>query len=302
MEKKHISLKPFYTIQSKKVLQTHKTKNYKSPYPIDKRLRISFTYGSNKQLGIFMAKKDIKKQSMPLFYKNPQPLVADKHKNLTVKENVGFLFAKDTNSIPVSINEFSLLSKFYPLVFVDTEDGGLALAITGFRENENVFVNSDGKWAEGYPQPAYVHRYPFIFFEDTPSSKLILCIDMDSDFISEKKGIALFKDKEPTELTQNAMQACADYHKFLMGTQAFVKALKEEDLLMPYRLEIKMGDEAINLAGFSIVDEKKFGQLPASKLETWHKNGWLFFVHAHLISISNISRIAQLTENPLEAV
>ena len=52
------------------------------------------------------------------------------------------------------------------------------------------------------------------FFEDAPSNKLILCIDMDSDFISEKEGIALFKDGNPTELAQNAMQACADYHKF----------------------------------------------------------------------------------------
>lgn len=277
-----------------------KSDHYSSP--IDKSQRISFTYDRNNRVGIFMANKDTTKQNMPLFYKDPQPLVAEKHKNLAVKENIGFLFAKDTNSIPVAINEFASLSKFYPLVFVDTEDGGLSLAITGFREHENVFVNSDGKWVEGVPQPAYVHRYPFIFFEDAPSNKLILCIDMDSDFISEKEGIALFKDGNPTELAQNAMQACADYHKFLLGTQAFIKALKEEDLLMPYRLEMKMGDEEINLAGFSIVDEKKFGQLPADKLETWHKNGWLFFVHAHLISVSNISRIAQLTEKVKEAV
>ncbi len=43
------------------------------------------------------------------------------------------------------------------------------------------------------------------------------------------------------------------------------------------------------VAGFQVVDPKRFAELPEEKVITWHRNGWLGLVHFHLASLERFA-------------
>lgn len=234
-------------------------------------------------------------QILPLFYKNPQPLTVEQHGKLGVTPINEFKFAKKANSIPLVTAEYTIASKYYPIVFLK---GAVqtSLIITGFRDSENVFVDATGEWLQDTYIPGYVNRYPFIFLEDETNDQLILCVDVDAEAVQVNGSHPLFEGDNPTEFAQNALKTCTDYQGYLNATRDFVKALTEQDLLVENQAEFtNTGGQLLRLTGFSVIDEDKFKALPDDVILDWHKKGWLYLIHAHFISMSNWARVAQLT-------
>ena len=87
-----------------------------------------------------------------------------------------YLFAAKTNSVPLASTEFELGCRNYPIVF-SSQVPSLPIAILGFGHEENLFVESDGRWMAGTYIPAYVRKFPFIFSENTEEDVFTLCID-----------------------------------------------------------------------------------------------------------------------------
>lgn len=234
-------------------------------------------------------------QTLPLFYKNPQPITVESHSQLGVDIRKNYAFAKNTNSIPLVTGEFALASQVYPIVFV-TGEVKAALAITGFRDNENVFVNDKGEWRKDTYVPGYVGRYPFIFFEDEANDQLILCIDADSDLVKKNGEVPLFKDGKPSDFAESALKTATEYQSYLNATREFVTAIEEAGLLVENQAELTAPDgQNLRLTGFYIIDEGKFKQLPDSTIVDWHQKGWLYLVYAHFISMANWQKVAQFT-------
>ncbi|MBV9523080.1 MAG: SapC family protein [Alphaproteobacteria bacterium] len=113
---------------------------------------------------------------MPLFYKNPRPLDPARHSAMSLKTEMNFGFARTTNSVPLNVVEFFTAARHFPIVFM-TEPFPSALAVLGVRQDENLFVDERGQWQNDSYIPAYVRRYPFIFFESDDRQTLSLCID-----------------------------------------------------------------------------------------------------------------------------
>ena len=99
-------------------------------------------------------------QRPPLFYTDPTPLTPSTHGKIKVRADRDFLFAKDTNAVPLTTPEFVLAARHYPIVFVGDEL--VPTAALGFRPDQNLFVSEDGNWERRCYIPAYVRRYPFI--------------------------------------------------------------------------------------------------------------------------------------------
>lgn len=240
-------------------------------------------------------------QTLPLFYKNPQAINVEEHGKLGITPKNGFLFAKNTNSIPVTIPEYSAVLKHYPIVFLK-EPNYASLLITGFRQDENLFVNDAGEWSQNTYIPGYVNRYPFIFFEDDQTDQLILCIDVDADSVQENGKTALFDKGEPTEFSKQALEACSNFQQGLNATQHFVKALDEAGILVENQAELsyESTDQKFRLSGFCVVDQDKFKALPKETILDWHEKGWLYLVYAHFMSMGNWSSLAALTQKQNE--
>ena len=235
-------------------------------------------------------------QVLPLFYKNPQPITLEQHGKLGVVSKNSFQFASRANSIPLVASEYAIAAKFYPIVFIK-EKVQTSLVITGFKENENVFVNEKGEWRSDTYIPGYVNRYPFIFLEDEAQDQLVLCMDVDADIVEEKSGNLLFQDNKPSEFAENALKICTEYQGLLNATREFVQALAEQDLLVENQAELAGPDgKTLRLTGFHVIDETKFRQLSDEIIVSWNKKGWLYLAYAHFISMANWPMVAQLTK------
>jgi hypothetical protein len=238
--------------------------------------------------------------SMPLLYKNPQQLTPEVHDGLKLNLESGFGFARETNSVPLVIEEFGATCRDYVIVF-STGEVSLPLAVLGVKSDHNAYVNGQGEWAPDTYIPAYVRRYPFIFSETPGSEDLTLCIDMDAAAVNKDKGVALFDDKkEASDLTKQGLEFCKNFHIQLQQTREFCEALQAADLLVDQQASLTLHDgQTQNLTDFRIVDEQKFRQLPVETLQKFHERGWLGLVYAHLISTGSMGKlVAQLKNNP----
>ncbi|WP_312905596.1 MULTISPECIES: SapC family protein [Pseudomonadales] len=233
-------------------------------------------------------------KTLPAFYQKPRPIHAEQDANLALAETANYLFAASSNSVPLVAAEFTLACKHFPILFADG-DKPLPVALLGLRSEENLFVDAEGKWQAGYV-PAYVRRYPFIFMENADKSEYTLCIDEAAPGLVDDGERRLFNDGKPTELLDNALAFCRDYQGHHAFTSEFVEALAKAELLVDNRADVSLATgQKLSLAGFKVIDEAKFNQLPSEEFLRWRERGWLHLVYCHFISMSNWASLIDLT-------
>lgn len=225
--------------------------------------------------------------TLPLFYKSPRPLNADRDAGLSLARYPDYHFAANTNAVPLLASEFTAACKNYPIVFA-VADIAQPLAILGLRNGENLFIDVEGQWSANHHVPAYVRRYPFIFRESPDQLQFTLCIDEASSLVSAGTDNPFFKGDKPTELTKKALDFCQAFQGEYTYTQEFAKAIAAADLLVENRADIALASgEKLSMAGFRVIDEKRFNKLPDETFLDWRDRGWLHLVYCHLMSTSN---------------
>jgi len=222
--------------------------------------------------------------ALPMFYSSARPLDIEKDTSLFVSAPKHFKFAAKTNAIPLLTDEFAMAASHYPIVFAEGPSP-VPAAVVGLQNDENLFVDGDGQWLPGSYLPAYVRRYPFLLMDDPQQKQYVLCIDETSDMLASEGEYQLFKDNKPTPFTQSAMNFCATLRQQGEATDEFVKALKDYNLLMANDAKIEIpGGGQLQLAGFQVVDPKKFDLLPDNVYLSWRRKGWIGLIFAHLLS------------------
>jgi hypothetical protein len=234
----------------------------------------------------------------PLFYKNPQPLLKDKHAKAGIAIEDNFAYAKDAKTLPINLPEFAEIAKYYPIVFTSSKNP-VPIAVLGIGET-NLYVDKVGGWEKGKYIPAYARRYPFAF--TIPSSdpkQLLLCVDESSKrYIAKAKkdDARFFDDKgEQTEELKNILKFCEQYHVDNNTTIAFAKKLDDMDLLVERKISISLGAKtpSAELNGFKTLDEQKFAKLDEKTLAELHSQGLLGVLYYHLQSNSNWGNLVE---------
>ncbi len=237
--------------------------------------------------------------AQPMFYKNPTPLLADKHADSGLDTKTDFSYARESNCVLIALPEFSEVSKNYPIVFTS---GNVVepVAVLGVENNKNLFINSDGLWAKDKYIPAYVRRYPFAFMQGQ-DEKLILCVDDQAACFHEKARKTdqrFFENGQQSALTNKMLKFCASFQNDINITYKFTETIKKEGLLVEKKLsgttKIKGVDKQVNISGFMVIDEQKFMALSGDKLVEWNKNGYLGLIYLHFLSLSNFSRVLRM--------
>lgn len=223
--------------------------------------------------------------SLPLFYSNPVPVHAERHKDWKVKQVRSFAYAAKTHAVPVVLDEVPALQAAYPLVFSVGENPGL-VALVGLRADENLFVGEDGTWRQGFPIPSYVQRYPFILIEVPDEKRMILAMEEDAGTVGTDGELALYEDGKATPQGQEILNYCMAFNNSAQATQAFCTELQQRGLLIEQRADIVTpGNRRLSLSGFRVIDEQKFNALPDEVFLEWRKRNWVGMVYAHLLSL-----------------
>lgn len=236
-------------------------------------------------------------QPLPMFYEKPQPLHKTAHGDKGLKQPINYRFAAEAHAVVIHTQEFRLAAASYPIIFSDDE-GAMPLAILGYRDGENLFVDGDGHWAQGAYIPSYVRRYPFAIGQPKGQAEAILYVDGASDLIvdmaADPEAAALFTDGAPSARTMEMNELCAAFQQQVPLTSAFVEEVRRRELLdsKEIRLDLPSGDPQL-LTGLRIIDEDKFNALPDEAILEWRRQGWLPLVFWHWASMDNFLRLIE---------
>jgi SapC len=224
------------------------------------------------------------------FYKNVTPVNKQRHAQWAIATSNRFHFASSINSVPLTAIEFPAAAKDYAIVFAQSGDGLMPIAITGLRSGENLYVNAEGLWQEKYV-PAFIRRYPFIFSTADEGKTLTLCLDEEFEGCNtEGKGDRLFSDTgENSDYLTRVVGFLQDYQGFFVRTQAFCKKLEELNVLEPMGAQYKTPDgREGSLRGFMVINRDKVKALPNETLAELVKSDELELMYLQINSMQNL--------------
>ncbi|GAA5524779.1 hypothetical protein Maes01_01338 [Microbulbifer aestuariivivens] len=196
-------------------------------------------------------------------------------------------------------NEFRSLQSCYPVFFQKHPETGrfFALALLGFREGENLFLE-DGKWQAPYI-PLSIRRQPFLIgrqvvVEDgIEREQRTIHIDMDNPRINTERGERLFMEfGGASPYVERAGDMLEAIHQGLTAADGFIDAVVESDLLEAFTLEVQLdsGDKH-QLIGFYTINEEKLRALDSVKLDKLHRAGYLEHIYMAIASQSNVRHL-----------
>ena len=234
-------------------------------------------------------------EGLPIFYNSIEPINLDQHGKMKVRGMTSIPQMGQAHAVPVTVDEFSLAQRFYPIVF---SVGGtpVPIALMGLNEGVNVFLDQDGRPIDNNVYiPAYLRRYPFLLAKLRPDTdELSLCYDPTSGAIGEfEEGEALFDGDQPSDATKAILQFCEQFEAAGQRTGAFVEELKSSDLLMDGEVAIQPQgfEQPFIYRGFRMVDEEKLKNLRGDELRKMNQNGMLALIYAHLFSLSQMREV-----------
>jgi hypothetical protein len=245
--------------------------------------------------------------NLPLFYNDLIPLQNGPHSAYRTRTTDKAPFFATTHAVPLTIDEFVHAQRNFPIVF-STGDNSVPLGLFGLNEGVNVFVEADGTLKREIYVPAYVRRYPYLLARLTPEAQeLSLCFDPGSGLIGpDGDGQLLFEGERPSEATNSILKFCEDFELSAQRTTAFVKELRDMELLMDGEVSIQSNDQdqPYVYRGFQMVNEEKFRDLRGDELRKINQNGILPLIMAHLFSLSLMRDIfgRQLAEGKVPPV
>lgn len=232
--------------------------------------------------------------SGPSFYKNVVPLDRERHRKLRLRTDGGVRFAAGTHFVPLAAVELYEAAREYPVVFTGGDDA-TPVAILGLRAGENLYVDANGRWAQGAYVPVFVRRYPFILSRTEPgSTDFAVCIDESFDGLSDTEGLPLFDDEgNESELVNRAVGLLRDALTEGERTRRFIERLKALDLLTVQSMQVKdAAGRTYAMRDFRMVDENKLKALDNDVLGDLNRAGYLGCIYAHLVSLGNVTRLA----------
>ncbi len=228
-------------------------------------------------------------------YRQVEMLNKERHNKLRMKPMENMSFAEQMNSIILTVSEFSSAARDYPIVFAEANGKIMPYAVTGYKQNENVFIDKNGYWRPNHYIPAFLRRYPFIFMENPESNSLSLCIDLDCPFLSEEQGEPLYEEGKPSQLVEKAVEFSKAFHVEADKTALFCNHMKELDLFVIQNAKFKTPDkeqaEETVVAGFMVIDEKRFEDLPDEEFLKLRKTKALGLIYSHLLSMRSWANV-----------
>lgn len=233
--------------------------------------------------------------SGPSFYQNVVPLNRERHRHLKLRPMEGrTAFAAAAHFVPVAAVELYEAARDYPVVFAGGDDA-TPLAILGLRDGENLFVDTDGRWAKGAYVPVFVRRYPFILSRVGPdTTDFAVCLDESFDGLSETEGTPLFDEEgKESEVVNRVVGVLRDFLTETERTRRFVERLRALDLLTVQSMQVQDGaGRTFALREFRMIDEKKLKELDNDVIGELHRAGYLGCIYAHLVSLGNVTKLA----------
>lgn len=230
-----------------------------------------------------------------LIYSNVKPITKTEHLEWSLKGTGSLNFAKDINSLPLTLPEIAMAAPELPVVF-SGGDNVVPTVITGLKDGQNLVINDEGKWMGRYV-PAFLRRYPFVFSKAEAGDTFTLCVDESYDgWNKDGSGERLFDaNGEQTQYLGGVLNFLQEYQAHFNQTQSFCERLKALDLLEPVTATYEIaGANKMSLGGFFAVNRQKLKALPQEELMAMLSRDELELIYLHLFSLNKFNHLVEL--------
>lgn len=221
-------------------------------------------------------------------FENAVVLDSKRHAKFRFKPHKTFSYAKNVLNAPLALSEVVKASKEFPIIF-PSEGKLLPVVQLGVSKNGNLHVTPQKGWSARYV-PGHIRRHPFILAKKETPGKFVLMVAEDR-ISTNAEGEALFG--EDGNIPENGIldrikKFLANFDAELAETEAFLKPLRDKDVLVPHILEFtKNGTVFGKVKDLLIVDKTKLLALDDETLATWTRSGLMNLIMAHLNSLEN---------------
>jgi SapC len=230
------------------------------------------------------------------------------HKDLKIITQRSALYGDDVVGALIFPEEFTAVQREYPIFFQKDSTTGefQAIALFGFQENENLFLNDSG-WAANYI-PAVIEREPFLIgFQSSSNPDQIqtpmIHIDMSSPRISKTDaGEAVFQQYGGNSAyIDRISKILMLIHEGIAMSKAMFDTFLSFDLIESFTLNITFnnGSEYKSTAYYTINRDKLFS-LDDAVLGQLHRVGLLHYAYMVLASTSNIKALIERKNRKLK--
>lgn len=214
----------------------------------------------------------------------------------TWQRYTNYLFAAKDSVCFLTAHELPQALVAMPVGFILTDDSYSLVAIQGLEQGSNFYVNSEGQWMGKYVPAAY-RSYPFrLAKNEADSEQLVLCIDADSDLVSEHKEDESFFD-EDGEISTSVKEILGFLGKVNASLEATARActrLQEHNLIKPWELKIQLDAGVTNVEGLFCIDESALNSLSDESFIELRKSGALSVAYCQMLSMQHVSDLAQV--------
>jgi hypothetical protein len=234
-----------------------------------------------------------------LLHRQPTGLDRAQHRLLRIRLPVSdWSVASRLNSMFVAAAEFGEACREFPIVFVraGAEPDGTAqiapVAVFGLGQEENLYLEG-ARWRGAY-MPALLRMFPFCMAR-VDDQRFAVCFDATWPGAGNAvDGQRLFDDLgQPTQLLTNVQQQLEQIEREVQRTRLVGAKLMELELLRDMRFDATLpSGQTVAVDGFLTVDEAKLNALPDAVVLDLQRTGVLGLVHAHLISMGNMRKLA----------
>ena len=231
------------------------------------------------------------------------------HKDLRVITTRSAQYGDRVMSALTFPDEFRSVQAHYPIFFGKSPDTGgfQPLAVFGFEQDENLFLDSEG-WDATYI-PLSIERQPFLIgFQQRSDSggvarQMVMHVDLDHPRISYEHGERVFLEHGGyTDFLNRMNDVLYAIHHGYERTRGFVQALLDNDLLESFTLDVELNDGSNHrLAGFYTINEERLGDLEAETMARLTSDGFLLPIYMVIASMSNIRELIRRRNAMLEA-
>jgi hypothetical protein len=218
------------------------------------------------------------------------------HAKKVWKNVTDYLFAAADTVIPLVGAELSKVVPVMPIGFVKQEAGYQLVAIASLQPGKNLYVAPDGKWLSTYI-PSALRAYPFRLLKPENAEKSVLCINEASGLVVEstEEGNAFFDDEnQPTQSIKDMLNFLSEVEANLLVTEGAVNALDDADLITPWEINLKQGEEVVPVEGLFRVDEAALNKLDDEDFLAVRKAGGLALAYAQLLSMNQLAVLERL--------
>ena len=218
------------------------------------------------------------------------------HRDLRVRTEASADLGDDvmaTMTVPI---EFRQVQGHFPILFrrETGSDDFIALALFGFEQHENLFLES-GRWDARYRPWSLVIRPFLVGRPESGEGEAQVHIDLGHPRVAAtgQEGVPLFDaDGIPTPFLEAMSERLGALDEGYRASRSFFDALVGYELLKPFSLEVTFDNGSKHsLGGFHIIDEAKLRELDAAALGALHAAGHLMPIFMALASLSQLTEL-----------